>query len=90
MPNIAVDPPALNFGDVVLGQSATQQLTVHNIGTGALSDRLTRLVSDRHLAARLGANARDLVTERFTWRACAERCLAAYQTLLTSPRPRPR
>jgi glycosyltransferase involved in cell wall biosynthesis len=58
--------------------------------TAALADRLARLVSDRHLAARLGANARDLVTERFTWRACAERCLAAYQSLLTSPRPRPR
>jgi glycosyltransferase involved in cell wall biosynthesis len=49
--------------------------------TGALGDRLARLLSDRRLAARLGANARDLVTERFTWRACAERCLAAYETL---------
>ena len=49
--------------------------------TEALGDRLARLVSDRHLAARLGANARDLVVEKFTWRACAERCLAAYETL---------
>jgi glycosyltransferase involved in cell wall biosynthesis len=48
---------------------------------GALSDRLGLLLSDRRLAARLGANARDLVMERFTWRACAERCLAAYETL---------
>jgi glycosyltransferase involved in cell wall biosynthesis len=49
--------------------------------SGALGDRLARLLSDRRLAARMGANARDLVTERFTWRACAERCLAAYETL---------
>jgi glycosyltransferase involved in cell wall biosynthesis len=49
--------------------------------TGALTDRLARLLSDRRLAAKLGANARDLVVQRFTWRACAERCLAAYQTL---------
>jgi glycosyltransferase involved in cell wall biosynthesis len=49
--------------------------------TEALGDRLARLLSDRHLAARLGANARDLVVEKFTWRACAERCLAAYETL---------
>jgi glycosyltransferase involved in cell wall biosynthesis len=49
--------------------------------TEALGDRLARLVSDRRLAARLGANARDLVLQRFTWRACAERCLAAYETL---------
>ena len=49
--------------------------------TEALGDRLARLLSDRRLAARLGANARDLVMQRFTWRACAERCLAAYETL---------
>jgi glycosyltransferase involved in cell wall biosynthesis len=47
----------------------------------ALHDRLALLVSDRRLAARLGANARDLVVQRFTWRACAERCLAAYLTV---------
>jgi glycosyltransferase involved in cell wall biosynthesis len=49
--------------------------------TEALGACLARLVGDRRLAARLGANARDLVVQRFTWRACAERCLAAYQTL---------
>ena len=50
--------------------------------TEALADRLARLVSDRRLAARLGANARDLVVQRYTWRAFAARCLAAYyQTL---------
>jgi glycosyltransferase involved in cell wall biosynthesis len=47
----------------------------------ALRDRLALVLSDRSLAARLGANARDLVLQRFTWRACAERCLTAYQTL---------
>src|SRR5512132_2933007 len=47
----------------------------------ALHDRLALVLSDRRLAARLGANARDLVVQRFTWRACAERCLAAYQAL---------
>jgi glycosyltransferase involved in cell wall biosynthesis len=49
--------------------------------TEALGERLAHLLSDRHLATRLGANARDLVMQRFTWRACAERCLAAYETL---------
>jgi len=49
--------------------------------TQALRDRLACIVSDRRLAARLGANARDLVMQRFTWRACAERCLSAYETL---------
>jgi glycosyltransferase involved in cell wall biosynthesis len=53
--------------------------------TKALADCLARLTSDRRLAARLGANARDLVVQRFTWRACAERCLAAYETLAWRP-----
>jgi glycosyltransferase involved in cell wall biosynthesis len=56
--------------------------------TGALGDRLARLVGDRRLAARLGANARDHVLARFTWPACAERCLAAYGALARRP-PRP-
>ncbi len=47
----------------------------------ALGDRLALVLSDRRLAARLGANGRDLVIERLTWQTCAERCLAAYQTL---------
>ena len=55
----------------------------------APSDRLALLLDDRRLAARLGANARDLVVERFTWQACAERCLAAHQAL-AGPRPRRR
>lgn len=48
----------------------------------ALNDRLALVLSDRGLAARLGANARDLLVQRFTWRACAERCLTAYQALM--------
>jgi glycosyltransferase involved in cell wall biosynthesis len=51
----------------------------------ALREGVSRLLWDRRLAARLGANARDLVLERFTWRACAERCLAAYR----APAPPP-
>jgi len=47
----------------------------------ALRNRLALVLSDRRLAARLAANARELVVERFTWRICAERCLAAYETL---------
>ena len=47
--------------------------------------RLAELLRDRPLAARLGRNARDRVLERFTWDACAERCLAAYAEL-TGPR----
>jgi glycosyltransferase involved in cell wall biosynthesis len=47
-----------------------------------LRGRLSQLLDDPPLAERLGRNARELVLERFTWRACAERCLAAYAELL--------
>ena len=48
---------------------------------GELGERLEQLLGDARLAARLGRNARERVLERFTWRACAERCLAAYAEL---------
>ena len=49
----------------------------------ALYDRIASLLADRRLARRLGDNARAAVTERFTWQACARRCVAAYRELLT-------
>ena len=43
-----------------------------------LRDRIATVLADRRLARRLGDNARTLALERFTWQACARRCLAAY------------
>jgi glycosyltransferase involved in cell wall biosynthesis len=51
-----------------------------------LRERLEELLGDRSLVARMGRRARELVVERFTWRACAERCLAAYEELHSSSR----
>lgn len=53
---------------------------------GALHDRLSTLLSSAPLRDRMGRNARELVRERFTWSACARRCLDAYQELV-GPRP---
>ncbi len=50
----------------------------------ALHDRIELLLRDPPLARRLGANARDAVLERFTWDACARRCLDAYRELVSS------
>ncbi|HEV7663631.1 MAG TPA: glycosyltransferase family 4 protein [Chloroflexota bacterium] len=44
----------------------------------ALHDRLALLLGDPALARRMGACAREVVLERFTWTYVAERCLAAY------------
>jgi glycosyltransferase involved in cell wall biosynthesis len=49
---------------------------------GELRDRLEQLLGDPALAARLGRQGRELVLERFTWEACAQRCLAAYEELM--------
>ncbi len=49
-----------------------------------LRDRLAEVLGDPALAARLGKNARERVLERFTWRACAERCLSAYSELVAA------
>ncbi len=46
-----------------------------------LHDRIAMLVADRRLAARMGRLGRELVLDRFTWQACAARCLTAYQNL---------
>jgi glycosyltransferase involved in cell wall biosynthesis len=43
-----------------------------------LRDRIATVLADHRLARRLGDNARGLALERFTWQACAQRCLAAY------------
>lgn len=47
-----------------------------------LHDRLATLVADSHLARDLGDNGRDRVLTRFTWDACARRCLEAYEELV--------
>jgi glycosyltransferase involved in cell wall biosynthesis len=44
--------------------------------------RLAQVLGDRHLAKRLGRNARERFLETFTWQACADRCLAAYSELV--------
>jgi glycosyltransferase involved in cell wall biosynthesis len=50
--------------------------------TEELRARLAEVLGDRLLAEQLGRNARERVLERFTWDACAERCLVAYSELV--------
>lgn len=54
---------------------------------GELRDRLAELLGDPALAERMGRAARAWVLERFTWAACAERCLRAYAELLPPAAP---
>ena len=43
---------------------------------------LELVLDDPQLARRLGENARQLAIERFTWDACARRCLSAYEEIV--------
>ena len=47
-----------------------------------LRERLEQILGDTALAARLGRNGRERVVERFTWDACAGRCLEEYGELV--------
>jgi glycosyltransferase involved in cell wall biosynthesis len=49
-----------------------------------LRERLAQILGDRRLAERLGRSARERFLERFTWEACAERCLSAYSEVAGS------
>jgi starch synthase len=51
-----------------------------------LRERLAELLGNPDLAARLGRQARERALDRFTWQACAERCLTVYNELLGSAR----
>ncbi len=48
----------------------------------SLRARLAELLGDPARAQRMGRAARELVLERYTWQAVAERCLTAYETAM--------
>ena len=50
---------------------------------GALHYGLAMLLADGRLARRMGDAARAAILDRFTWQACARRCLAAYRELVS-------
>jgi glycosyltransferase involved in cell wall biosynthesis len=52
--------------------------------TAALRLRLEQLLGDPDLAMRLGSAARERVLEQFTWAKVAQRCVAAYESALTT------
>jgi alpha-maltose-1-phosphate synthase len=47
-----------------------------------LRDRLEELLTDTRRAESMGANGRQAVLQRFTWDACARRCVEAYRELV--------
>ncbi len=50
--------------------------------TEELADAVTRLLSDKILREKMGAEARRFVAENFTWDLCAQRMLRVYHEVL--------
>jgi glycosyltransferase involved in cell wall biosynthesis len=56
---------------------------------GALRDALAVLLGDGRRREAMGRRAHEVARERFTWDACARRCLESYEALLDD-RPQPK
>ena len=67
----------------VVGTSGETGLLVTPNDPDALVDAIRTLLDDRELAARLGANGRQRVIERFTWQVTARGTAACYDAILT-------
>lgn len=57
-------------------------LLVKEGSTDELTDALLRLLSDKPLREKIGANGRRFMTEQFTWDICAEKMLNVYREVL--------
>ena len=51
----------------------------------ALASTIRRGLDDAELRARVGANGRQRVLERWTWRRCAELTVEQYREVLAMP-----
>jgi glycosyltransferase involved in cell wall biosynthesis len=54
----------------------------------ALHERLATLLDDRRRREEMGRRARAIVCERYTWTACAHRCLESYEQLFGGAQPK--
>lgn len=54
----------------------------------ALRDRLATLLANRRRREEMGRRARATAHERFTWAACARRCLDCYEQLVGGAQPK--
>lgn len=85
---MAVGCPIVSYsGSAKYLQCEERGLVVSNYDTDAFANAILRLISDRELAYRLGANARAFVRKELSWTHTAERIEAVYAHLLEkSPR----
>ncbi len=81
-PTIGSDAPGIDEA-IVDGETG---LLVAPGDTGALSESIDRLLSDKQLSRRLGENGRRRAQEKFTIEAQSEATLALYRQMITAAR----
>jgi phosphatidylinositol alpha-1,6-mannosyltransferase len=59
-------------------------LLVKRGSTDMLADAIMKLLSDKALREKMGANGRRFVTENFTWDICAQKMLQVYREALAT------
>ncbi len=65
-------------------RSGETGLLVKRGSSDELADALLRLLSDKHLREKMGANGRRFVAENFTWDICAQKMLKVYREALAN------
>jgi glycogen(starch) synthase len=63
-------------------QNGETGLLVKLGSSNGLADALLKLLSDKALMKKMGANGREFVTENFTWDICAQKMLKVYSETL--------
>jgi alpha-maltose-1-phosphate synthase len=79
--SMACETPVICMGpgpEAEMVDDGTTGFVVPATSPDGLHSTIMKFVADPGLSDRMGRSARIRVTERFTWRATAERCLAAY------------
>jgi spore coat protein SA len=90
---VLLEASALGVATAAMETGGTRDIVAHE-ATGLLSstvhelsEHIARLAESATLRARLGANAKQLIDQRFDSRAVVQRVTALYQDLMTGSRP---
>jgi glycosyltransferase involved in cell wall biosynthesis len=68
----------------VVGRDGSCGVLVPPEDPDALADAIKRLLADVDLREKLAAGGRKRIEERFTWEACARRCVEVYESVIAA------
>jgi glycosyltransferase involved in cell wall biosynthesis len=68
----------------VVGRDGSCGVLVPPEDPDALADAIKRLLADADLRRKLAVGGRKRIEERFTWEACARRCVEVYESVIAA------